>query len=263
MCGTDAVQRMNRLLLPCVGIALLLLAWELAGRALGAAILAPPTIVAVDYIALLRGGEMLTQLVLSLRETAIAYIAACAVGMPLGVAMGRSRATDAIAHPWVAMCVVTSTAAMVPLLILFLGTGSLLRIAVIFVAAVFYIVLATYNGAKGISPNQIAVGVSFGAGRLRIFRSIMLPALFPYLLTAARIGLVHAIRAMVTVELFVIAGYGGLIHQSGLAVDTGPLLGLLFTLMLASTLLDLALRTVARLLAPWYYKQRSSTSEAR
>jgi ABC-type nitrate/sulfonate/bicarbonate transport system permease component len=251
---------MRRIMLPCIGIALFLVIWELAGRSLGAAILAPPSIVAADYLELLRQGDMLRELALSLRQMAIGYVAACVIGMPLGVVMGRSRVADAIFHPWVAMFVVTSTAALIPLLILFLGTGIWLRVTVVFLSTVFYVVLTTYNGARGIAPNQLAVGRAFGAGRLQIFRKIMIPATYPYLLTAARIGLIHAIRAMVTAELFVIVGYGGLIHQSGLSIETGPLLGLILTLMVVSLLGDLLLRGIGRWVAPWYEQQQRLVS---
>jgi ABC-type nitrate/sulfonate/bicarbonate transport system permease component len=251
---------MRRTMLPFIGVILFLLVWELAGRSLGAAILAPPSIVAFDYLELLRQGDMLRELALSLRQMAIGYLAACVIGMPLGVVMGRSRVADGVFHPWVAMFVVTSTAAQIPLLILFLGTGLWLRITVVFLSTVFYVVLTTYNGARGIAPNQLAVGRSFGAGPLQIFWKIMIPAIYPYLLTAARIGLVHAIRAMVTAELFVIVGYGGLIHQSGLSIETGPLLGLILTLMIVSLLGDLILRGVGRWVAPWYEQQRLVSS---
>jgi len=252
-----------RLSLPCIGFALLLVVWQVAGDSLGSAILAPPTQVAGDYVSLIGQGNMLTQLVLSLRQAAIGYVAACLVGMPVGIAMGRSRLADAICHPWVSMLVVTSTAAMIPLLMLFLVTGATLRVVVIFFAVVFYVILATYNGAKSINPNQLAVGTSFGASRWRIFYSIALPSLYPYLLTAARIGLVHAVRSMVTVELYIIVGYGGLIHQTGLSTDTGFLLGLLFTLMVTSLVLDAMLRAIGRYVAPWYEQQRISTLRIR
>jgi ABC-type nitrate/sulfonate/bicarbonate transport system permease component len=84
-----------------------------------------------------------------------------------------------------------------------------------------------------------------------------MPALYPYLLTGARIGLVHAIRAMVLAEMFVIIGYGGLMHRAGLAVDTAPLLGLLITLMIVSLALNALLGAAGRRLAPWYEQQRA------
>jgi ABC-type nitrate/sulfonate/bicarbonate transport system permease component len=250
------MSAVQKFLLPCLGAALFLAVWEIAGRHLGEVILAPPSIVAADYVDLLRQGDMLRELAVSLRQMAIGYIGACLVGMPLGIAMGRSRVADAILHPWVSMFVVTSTAALIPLLILILGTDLSLRVTVVFLAAVWYIVLTTYNGARGVSPQQVAAARSFAASRMQIFWKILIPTLYPYLLTGARIGLIHAIRAMVTAELFVIVGYGGLIHQTGLQMQTGPLLGLLLTLMIVSLVFDWLLRAAGRWLAPWYAQQR-------
>jgi ABC-type nitrate/sulfonate/bicarbonate transport system permease component len=250
------MTRLQTFLLGAVGFALVLLAWEIGGRALGPALLAAPSIVAVDYVSLLRDGEMLRELAGSLRQAAVGYGLACLVGMPLGIVMGRSRAADAIFRPWVSMFVVTSTTALIPLFILIIGTGFMLRVTIVFLACVWYIVLTAYNGARGVSPMQIAVARSFGASTLQTFWKVTLPAIYPYLLTGARIGLVHAIRAMVLAEMFVIIGYGGLIHRSGLLIETGPLLGLLITLMIVSLLLNGLLGMAGRRLAPWYDQQR-------
>ncbi len=253
------MERLRNIALPSLGIGLFLLAWEAAGQALGPALLAPPSAVARDYAALLQQGEMLRELAFSLRQMAAGFTLACLVGMPLGAAMGRSQIADAIFRPWVSMFVVTSTAALIPLLIMVLGTGLALRVTIVFLSAVWYIALTTYNGARGISPQQIATARSFSASSLQIFRKVVLPALYPYLLTGARIGLVHAIRAMVMAEMFVIIGYGGLIHRSGLLIDTGPLLGLLLTLMIVSLAFNWLLREAGRRLAPWYEQQRVMT----
>src|SRR5436309_2016793 len=116
------MSALQKILLPCLGAALFLAVWEIAGRNLGEVILAPPSIVIAEYVDLLRQGDMLRELAVSLRQMAIGYVAACLIGMPLGILMGRSRGADAIFHPWVSMFVVTSTAALIPLLILILGT---------------------------------------------------------------------------------------------------------------------------------------------
>jgi NitT/TauT family transport system permease protein len=250
------MPQIRNFVLGSIGIVFFLVAWEIAGRVMGPSLLAAPSFVAVDYIDLLRQGDMLRQLAVSLRQMAIGFLLACAVGMPLGALMGRSRIADAIFRPWVSMFVVTSTAALIPLLIMVLGTGLLLRVTIVFLACVWYIVLTTYNGARDISPQQIAAARSFSATRLQIFWQVIMPALYPYLLTGARIGLVHAIRAMVIAEMFVIIGYGGLIHRSGLLIETGPLLGLLLTLMVVSLLFNGLLREGGRKLAPWYEQQR-------
>lgn len=247
-----AMGRLERALLGGVGIFVALAAWEAVGRWLGPELLAAPSVVALDYVELIREGRMLSELFSSLRQMLAGFLLACVVGMPLGVMMGRSRLADTLLHPWIGMLVVTSVAALVPLLLLLFGTGFAFRAAVVFLSAVWYITLAVYNGARGVDPRLTAVARSFSASRLQIFWKIVLPALYPYLLTGARVGLVHAIRAMVLAEMFVIVGYGGLIHQTGLMIETGPLLGLLVSIMLVSIIATGLLRLVGRWLAPWY-----------
>jgi ABC-type nitrate/sulfonate/bicarbonate transport system permease component len=235
-----------------LGILGALLAWEAVGRLMGDALLAAPSLVAPEYLHLLRDGTMLTELVRSLRQMLVGYALACVVGLPLGIAMGRSRTCDALFHPWVSMAVVTSVASLVPLFIVVLGTGFWFRVAVVFAAAVWYITLTSYQGARGVDPRWVDVGRAFAAGRLQLFGKVLLPALYPYLITGARVGLVHAIRAMVVAEMFIIVGYGGLVYNTGLLVSTAPLLGLLLTLMAVGMAANRALRWTGRRLAPWY-----------
>ena len=248
---------------PLLGIALALVAWEILGRAIGASLFAPPSVVAPEYLELLRDGQMLRELAASLRQMIVGYGIACLIGIPVGVAMGRSRVADALLHPWLSMFVVTSVAALVPLFILVFGTGFWFRAAIVFTACVWYVMLTVYHGARGIERRFIDVGRSFGASRWQAFRHVLLPALYPYVLTAMRIGLVHAIRAMVVAEMFIIVGYGGLIYRAGLAESTAPLLGLLVTLMLVGVAANALLRGGARRLAPWYDERMSGSGSTR
>jgi ABC-type nitrate/sulfonate/bicarbonate transport system permease component len=195
---------------------------------------------------------MLGELTVSLRQMLVGFGLACAVGMPLGILMGRSHVVDVVLHPWVSMLVVLSVAALVPLFLLLFGSGFEFRAAIVFMASVWYIVLTTYHGARGVEPRYLDVARAFGASPLHRFWKVLLPALYPYLVTGARIGLVHAIRAMVVAEMYVIVGYGGLIHKTGLHVSTAPLLGLLLTLMLVSIVSNWLLRRAGDWLAPWY-----------
>jgi ABC-type nitrate/sulfonate/bicarbonate transport system permease component len=235
-----------------VGIVGFLLLWEAAGRMLGAKILAPPSLVLVAYAEFLREGTMLRELASSVRQMLLGFGLACAIGMPLGVLMGRIRAVDLVVTPWVSMFLVTSVAALVPLFILIFGTGFSFRVAVVFVASVWYIVITTYNGARAIEPGLLWVARSFGATPLQTGVKVILPALYPYLFAGARIGLLHAIRAMVMAEMFVIIGYGGLIHQTGLMPDTAPLIALLISLMVLSLGATWALRRIGERLSPGY-----------
>lgn len=246
------VEGATRRLLNVTGVALFLLAWELAGRWMGAEKLAPPSMVVPAFVELVREGEMLRELASSVRQMFAGFALACAVGMPLGIAMGRLRPVSLAATPWVSMFVVTSVASLVPLFILLFGTGFSFRVAVVFVASVWYIVLTTYNGARTVDPGLIAVARSFGASPLQTATKVILPALYPYLFAGARIGLIHAIRAMVLAEMFVILGFGGLVHQSGLQADTAPLISLLIALMILSVGATWLLRLFGEFVSPGY-----------
>jgi ABC-type nitrate/sulfonate/bicarbonate transport system permease component len=250
------MKTLKNALLPLIGFGLVLGLWEIVGLKLGSSLFAPASSVFVQYVAMLREGTMLQELFISLRQMLLGFSLACVIGMPMGIAMGRSTISDAMLRPWVSIFVVTSTAALIPILIMILGTGLTLRSTVVFLAAVWYIVLTTYNGAKGISPELLAVGRSFSANNTQIFWKIILPALYPYLITGARIGLIHAIRAMVMAEMFVIVGYGALINQSGMEINTSALLSLLLTLAFVSLIANALLSQWGKHLAPWYEQQR-------
>lgn len=246
------LPRNERLFFNALGIVLFVALWEAAGRWLGSRMLSPPSLVAVDYVALLREGTMLTELLGSMQQMLVGFGFACAIGMPMGILMGRVKPMERILTPWIGMFVVTSVAALVPLFLLLLGTGFAFRATIVFISSVWYIVITTYNGARGIDPGLLAVARSFGASTWQATIKVVLPALYPYLIAGARIGLVHAIRAMVMAEMFVILGYGGLIHQTGLMAETGPLIGLLISLMAVSIVATWLLRLGGQAVAPWY-----------
>jgi NitT/TauT family transport system permease protein len=250
---TAAQQRWARHI---AGAVVFLLLWEAAGAAFGAGILAPPSVVLPEFV-IMWGDERLPGIVAgSLEQMLLGYALACGIGMPLGIAMGRFPILGAIVHPWLSMLIVTSVASLIPLFILAVGSGFEFRVLVVFASSVFYVTLVSYDGARELERRWIDVGRSFSAGGLARFRKIVLPALFPYLLTGARIGLGQSLRGMVVAELFVIVGIGGLIHNAGMEISTARYLALLLLLMAISLVANEILRWAARRLAPWYEPSR-------
>lgn len=246
---------LHRHILGGLGILLFLLAWQVAGVNLGPALLAPPSSVLPELFDVVVFDNTIPELFNSLRQMLVGYLLAFVIAMPLGVVMGRSRIADALLHPWVSMLIVTSVAALVPLVVIFVGYGFSFRVAVVFLASVWYMLLTIYQGTRGIDPRYLAVGRSFTANGPQIFFKIILPALLPYVLIAARIGLVHGIRAMVIAELFISHGFGRLLFLAGLEISTAPGLALLLVLMVVSLLANQFLQSASRLLAPWYAEQ--------
>lgn len=182
------MSRSARLFWNSLGILLTIALWEIVGRMMGEALMAAPSVVLREYGNLLREGTMLAELLISLRQMLVGFGLACVVGMPLGIAMGRSRVCDLIVHPWVSMLVVLSVAALVPLFLLLFGSGFEFRAAIVFMASVWYIVLTAYQGARGVEPRYLDVACAFAASPLQTFWKVLMPALYPYLITGAGSG---------------------------------------------------------------------------
>lgn len=240
----------NRLSYRLLGIALAITIWEIVGRVLGDRLFAPFSVVVGQLGELLVDGKTLPILALSLGRMLIGYALGCLIGMPLGILMGRSRLADRLLHPWVSMMVVLSVAALVPLLIVLCGTA--FHTMVVFLACIWYITLTAYQGARGLDERYLRVGRSFAASPWTTFHTIHLPALFPYLMTGARVGLTHAIRAMVMAEMYVMVGFGRLVKQTGLDLSTARILAYLLLLMIVSIGATALLRWSGQRLAPWY-----------
>jgi ABC-type nitrate/sulfonate/bicarbonate transport system permease component len=234
------------------GIAAFALAWEIAGRLFGDTLFAPFSAVVAGFPATVRDYKLFAELAGSLQQLMLGYALGCVVGVTLGILMGRSALIDGLLQPWVSMMFVTSIASLVPLFIITLGFGLLFRVAVVFMAAVWYVLLVTYHGARDLSPELLQTARAFEASRTQTFFKVMLPALYPYILAGMRIGLAHAIRAMVIAEMYVIVGFGGVVYNSGMETSTVSLLGALMTIMLVGVALTELLKFLARRTAPWY-----------
>jgi ABC-type nitrate/sulfonate/bicarbonate transport system permease component len=241
------------------GATAFLLVWQAVGFTLGAGVLAPPSAILPEFIAMWGDARLPGIIAGSLQQMFLGYVLACAVGMSLGIAMGRLPTLGLLLRPWLSMLIVTSIASLVPLFILAVGSGIEFRVLVIFTSAVFYVTMVCYDGTREIERRWLDVGRSFSASRMQQFVKIMLPALFPYLLTAARIGLGQSLRGMVVAELFVIVGIGGLIHDAGQEISTARYFALLVLLMILALTTNELLRWVSWKLAPWYDSSKRLT----
>lgn len=243
-------------LLRLAGVALFLLIWEIAGRHLGDSLLAPPSPVALELAALCGDVAALTTIWVSIAPALAGFAIARCIGMPLGAVIRRSPVWNALIHPRVSLFVVTSVAVIVPILILLAGTGWWFVVAVVVLSSVWYVTPTTYQGAVRIDRRWLDAGRSFvasrvQASRVQAFWAIMLPALFPYVLAGARIGLIHAIRSMVLAQLFIVSGIGGMLNDASMDISTSRLLALLVAIMGIGLVANHGLGRVADWLAPW------------
>lgn len=182
-------RKQKRYTVQILSLILVASAWEIIGQQLGVVLFAPLSEVIPRYIDLALNGPMLPTLIGSLREMFLGYALAVAVAVPTGLVMGRVKAVEKTLDPWVSAAFVTSTSALLPVLIIFLGIGFKLRLTVVFLACVWHILINVYHGSKGVSEEYLDVGRSFDLPKWKMFANITLPATLPFLAAGLRMGL--------------------------------------------------------------------------
>ncbi len=152
----------------------------------------------------------------SLYRVLTAFVAALIFGVIVGFLMGWYRWVRGIFEPFVQFFRMIPAIAMIPLFILYVGIGEPSKIIVIWVSAFLTIVITVYQGIRNIDPNLIKAARVLGASNFSIFRYIAIPASFPYILVAARLGSAASWTTLVAAELIAASrGLGYMVTEAG------------------------------------------------
>ena len=126
--------------------------------------------------ALLASGTLWRHARVSLQEFALGFALALVVGVALGMALGVSRPLRDWLDPVLSALHATPVVALGPLFIVWLGIGMASKVAVVFLSAVFPVLISTTTGVATVDRGLLEVGYAFGAGRLRVVTAILFPA---------------------------------------------------------------------------------------
>jgi NitT/TauT family transport system permease protein len=205
-----------RLGLPLAVAGLCLLAWDLGiaycrATAPDTSVLPTPWEVVLGLIELAQKGLLVKYTVSSLFRVTWAYLAAVAIGIPLGLMMGWfSRAYQAL-NMLIQVLRPISPIAWMPLSIMWFGVTESAPVFLIFLASLFPIAVSATAAVQNIQTVYVRAAQNFGLGRLQIYRRVILPATLPQILTGLRIALGIAWLVVVAAEMIVVnAKAGGL-----------------------------------------------------
>lgn len=184
--------------LACVG---LLAVWQVASLALRNDSF-PTAIEAIRAIPDILGDkESLINILASLRRMAIGFGVAVLVSIPLGLLMGRSRAVAAFFNPLLMVIYPVPKAALMPIIMLWLGVGDITKTLVIFLGVSLPVIYHSFEGAKAVEEKMLWSGAAMGLSSSQRLVRIVLPAALPEILTGCRTGLVLALITMITSEM--------------------------------------------------------------
>ena len=233
-------------------VAVVLVIWEIFGRQINPVFGSYPTAIAAAFWELLISGQLGAALYDSLRPFVLGYGLAIVVGIPVGLVVGRFRVAEAALGLYVTAGYAMPLVALVPLLILWLGLGFAVKVAVVFLMSLFPIIINTWLGVVAVPKTLIEVGKSFVAPDLVILRRIILPATLPYIMAGIRLAVGRAVVAMVIAEFFTtISGLGAVIINSANNFDTATMFVPIIIRMVMAIGLNWLIGWVERRVAPW------------
>jgi ABC-type nitrate/sulfonate/bicarbonate transport system permease component len=188
-------------------IALLLLVWELAPHIFTISagtklFFTTPTQIAGTLWKMFATGTIWTPLGVSASGFALGLGLAIVVGLPLGVLLGRSHTLNAMLDPFITAFNATPRLVFLPLLLLWFGLGLWSKVVIVFIGALFPILINTYEGVRNADKTLINVVRSFGAGEWEVARLVVLPNSLPYVVAGLRLGIGRAVLGVVVAEFF-------------------------------------------------------------
>jgi ABC-type nitrate/sulfonate/bicarbonate transport system permease component len=191
-------------------VALVLVAWEwaVATKTLNFISLPRFSDVAVSGVGFIASGEILEVIAPSLSRLAIGYTIAIVLGVTLGILMGTFTPVFNLLEPATEMLRPMPSAAMIPILILFLGLGDETKVAIIVFASTFPILVNTLSGVRAVDPVQLNTARTLGLNTRQMLWAVVLPAASPYIFAGMRIGLGVSLVLVIVSEM--LTGGGGL-----------------------------------------------------
>ena len=229
------------------------LVWEIAGRSgRWPLILAPISDIWAKFLQLAATGELTRHVLVSLNEFFVGFAIAAVLGILLGIAIASSEAIKDFIDPWVSAVYATPTVALAPLFIFMFGIDAPSKMAVVFLLAIFPVVINTATGIRSTEQVYIEAARSFSASRGQIFTKVLIPSALPFIVAGLRLGIGRGLVGVVVGEFIgARAGLGYLIFRSSQAFQIDAMWVGVFLLAGTGVLAVIVLQKVERRMAPW------------
>lgn len=205
--GRSLWHRLEPTILGTTSIVVLLVVWELLPRLITVSagtklFFTTPSQIAGTLWRLFATGSIWTPLGVSASGFALGLSLSIVVGLPLGVLIGRSRTLNAMLDPFITAFNATPRLVFLPLLMLWFGLGLEMKVVIVFIGALFPILINTYEGVRNADKTLINVVRSFGASEWDVARLVVVPNAMPYIVAGLRLAIGRAVLGVVVAEFF-------------------------------------------------------------
>ena len=245
-----------------VTFVVLVVAWELYASGVSRALFAPPSAIVESIVELaITERTLWGALLISMGALVAGFGLAIVVGVAIGLLMGRFRSVEYVLDPYVSFLYALPSIALIPLLVIWFGIDTELRLALVFIAGVFPVIINTMAGVKNVDRELLDVGRVACASERQMVATIVLPAALPFVFAGIRVALSQALVGVIVAEMTaIITGLGGMIIRFANFFQTANLFVPILAIMAVSVGLTAFLKWLERRLMPW--DQRHTEEEA-
>jgi ABC-type nitrate/sulfonate/bicarbonate transport system permease component len=232
--------------------------WELGARAgwLDPLFASSPSLIVEKLVQMVMDGSIWPHVAASGEIAGIGFGLSVLVGVPMGLAMGRSETIRATLEPFTIALNASPQVAFLPLLIIWLGIGLTSKVALVFLGSFIIMVINTETGVTQVDKRLVETAHSFMANERQILMKIILPSALPYIIAGMRLAVGRTLVMVVVAEIYASTkGLGYLIFQAGGLYDTAQVFVGVVILATAGVLLNAFLRWLEKRLAPWQHLQ--------
>jgi sulfonate transport system permease protein len=195
--------------------AILVASWAAASRLANTPLAPGPAEVARSIAAGVHDGTLPRALATTVVRLLVGYTVALAMGIPLGIALARSRMVKQSFGPIVLGLSSVPSICWLPLAILWFGLSELAIQLVVVLGAALPIAVATENAVRHVTPAIEKSARTMGARGARLMLTVTLPAALPGILGGAKIGWTFALRSLMAGELLFVSGGLGQLLETG------------------------------------------------
>jgi NitT/TauT family transport system permease protein len=241
-----------------VEVVILLVLWQLVVGVFGwisPVFLPPPLAIAQGFGEIVANGSLAANAGISVQAWLTGFALAVVVGIPVGLLMGTSLPVDRVIGPIAWTIYATPSIAYQPLAKAWFGFGIGPVIFLVTISAIFPILLNVAAGMRTTNPSIIRAARVYGAGRMRLYRSVYLPSTIPFLFAGLRQAVVLATIGMVVAELAgSSSGMGALIIRASNTYQTDQAFAAIAVVVLWSVGMTQVVTAIERGVAPWTRK---------
>jgi len=173
-----------------------------------AALLPPLPKVASTLWTLLLDGTLIEHALATMYRVLTGLALAVAVGLPLGILMGRFRPVEHFFLPLASALMPIPSLAWVPVFILWFGLGNTVAILIVFYAALFPMLLNAWSGVRAVNPLWLRAAGAMGADERALFWKVIIPGASPFIITGLRQAFLRAWIAVVGAEMLAASDWG-------------------------------------------------------